>query len=106
VTTETSRTPGTLSTGYSIGVDNNSWNHERMETTIPGNRIPGRDFSAKILNNVAARGDTQLFDHLVSRGADPHHTETTYVSRVGLSDSRVVVGRSHLRARISRVAIW
>jgi RNase P protein component len=77
-----------------------------MDTTIPGNRIPGKDFSVKILSNVAARGDTQLFDHLVSRGADPHRTETRYVSRVGISDSRVVVRRSHLRARISRVAIW
>ena len=56
------------------GVDVNSSNQERMDTTVPGNRIPGKDFSVKILSNVAARGDTQLFDHLVSRGADPHRS--------------------------------
>jgi hypothetical protein len=30
-----------------------------------------RDYSLKVLNNIAARGDTELFDHIVSRGADP-----------------------------------
>jgi hypothetical protein len=45
-----------------------------MDTTPLGNRIPGKDFSVKVLNNAAARGDTQLFDHLVSRGADPHRS--------------------------------
>lgn len=30
-----------------------------------------RDYSLKVLNNIAARGDTELFDHVVSRGADP-----------------------------------
>jgi hypothetical protein len=28
----------------------------------------------KVLSNVAARGDTELFDHLVGRGADPHRS--------------------------------
>lgn len=28
----------------------------------------------KVLSNVAARGDIELFDHLVSRGADPHRS--------------------------------
>lgn len=28
----------------------------------------------KVLSNVAARGDIELFDHLVARGADPHRS--------------------------------
>lgn len=33
-----------------------------------------RDYSLKVLNNIAAAGDIELFDHLVSRGADPHRS--------------------------------
>lgn len=33
-----------------------------------------RDYSLKVLNIVAAAGDIELFDHLVSRGADPHRS--------------------------------
>lgn len=33
-----------------------------------------RDFSLKVLNNVSANGDIALFDHLISRGADPHRS--------------------------------
>jgi hypothetical protein len=29
------------------------------------------DYSLKLLNKIAERGDIQLFDHIVSRGADP-----------------------------------
>jgi len=49
-----------------------------IHTTDNGSRLPhnGRgqgsfDYSLKILNNIAERGDIQLFDHIVSRGADP-----------------------------------
>lgn len=30
-----------------------------------------QDYSLKVLNNIAANGDIKLFDHIVSRGADP-----------------------------------
>jgi hypothetical protein len=33
--------------------------------------IDERDYSLKVLNLIAASGDTQLFDHVVSRSADP-----------------------------------
>jgi len=49
-----------------------------IHKTDGGRRLPhngtGRgsfDYSLKILNKIAERGDIQLFDHIVSRGADP-----------------------------------
>jgi hypothetical protein len=49
-----------------------------IHKTDTGSRLPhngkGRgsfDYSLKILNKIAERGDIQLFDHIVSRGADP-----------------------------------
>lgn len=35
---------------------------------------PARDYSLKVLNLIAASADIQLFDHLVSRGADPQRS--------------------------------
>lgn len=35
---------------------------------------PARDYSLKVLNRIAASGDIELFDHLVSRGADPQRS--------------------------------
>lgn len=54
------------------GVDINRTDYIRTDT---GQR-PGQclDFSLKVLNNVAARGDIELFDHLVARGANPHRS--------------------------------
>lgn len=49
-----------------------------IHKTDEGRRLPhdrsGRgsfDYSLKILNKIAEGGDIQLFDHIVSRGADP-----------------------------------
>lgn len=49
-----------------------------IHTTDSGSRLPhdgkGKgsfDYSLKILNKIAEEGDIQLFDHIVSRGADP-----------------------------------
>lgn len=62
------------------GVDINRTNHKILDG---GFRLAGReclqqegtlDFSLKVLNGVAARGDIELFDHLVSRGADPQRS--------------------------------
>lgn len=62
------------------GADINRTNHKILDT---GFRLAGRecrqeegdrDFSLKVLNGVAARGDIELFDHLVSRGADLHRS--------------------------------
>jgi hypothetical protein len=54
------------------GVDINLTDTERTDT---GQR-PGQchDYSIKVLNNVAANGDIELFDHLVARGADPQRS--------------------------------
>jgi hypothetical protein len=47
-----------------------------------GFSLAGRDYSVKVLSNVAAAGDIELFDHLVSRGADPHRSYSLHsVSR-------------------------
>ena len=35
---------------------------------------PARDYSLKVLNKIAASGDIELFDHIVSRGADPQRS--------------------------------
>jgi hypothetical protein len=54
------------------GVDINLTDTERTDT---GQR-PGQchDYSIKVLNNVSANGDIELFDHLVARGADPQRS--------------------------------
>jgi ankyrin repeat protein len=36
--------------------------------------IDMRDYSLKVLNQIAALGDIELFDHLVSHGADPQRS--------------------------------
>lgn len=57
------------------GVDVSRTDHECDDR---GKKLAGRgtgarnrDYSLKVLNNIAARGDTELFDHIVSRGAEP-----------------------------------
>lgn len=54
------------------GVDASRTDHKRVDTGRP----PGgaHDYSLKVLNNIAARGDIELFDHIVKRGADPHRS--------------------------------
>lgn len=54
------------------GVDASQTDHKRVDTGRP----PGgaQDYSLKVLNNIAARGDIDLFDHIVKRGADPHRS--------------------------------
>ncbi|KAM0703823.1 hypothetical protein Q7P35_009762 [Cladosporium inversicolor] len=37
-----------------------------------------RDYSLKVLNRIAASGDIELFDYLVSRGADPQRSIALY----------------------------
>jgi hypothetical protein len=61
------------------GADINDSDHRRTDT---GFRLAGKDFSVKVLSKVAAAGDIELFDHLVSRGADPHRSYSLHsVSR-------------------------
>lgn len=55
------------------GVDINNSNHKRVEYTGASGGCC-EDYSVKVLSNVAARGDIELFDHLVGRGADPHRS--------------------------------
>lgn len=48
---------------------------EHREDEDPMHRIdPARDYSLKVLNRIAASGDIELFDYLVSRGADPQRS--------------------------------
>ena len=48
---------------------------EHREDEDPMHRIdPARDYSLKVLGRIAATGDIELFDHLVSRGADPQRS--------------------------------
>ncbi|TLD11675.1 hypothetical protein E2P81_ATG10422 [Venturia nashicola] len=50
------------------GVDINQTDFRRTED---GFRLTGpNDTSLKVLNSVAARGDIELYDHLIARGAD------------------------------------
>lgn len=47
-------------------------NKTKFSETDSGRHLAGPcDYSLKVLNGAAARGDIELFDHLVSRGADP-----------------------------------
>jgi len=57
------------------GVDITRTDIHKTDTGRPlpnnGKRSGSFDYSLKLLNNIAERGDIQLFDHIVSRGADP-----------------------------------
>ncbi|KAK4616115.1 hypothetical protein CLAFUW4_10043 [Fulvia fulva] len=55
------------------GVDVNKTNTSRQATGYAGPQDIF-DWSDHLLNNVAANGDFELFDHLGSRGADPHRS--------------------------------
>jgi hypothetical protein len=61
------------------GADINDSDYRRTDT---GFRLAGKDYSVKVLSKIAAAGDIELFDHLVSRGADPHRSYSLHsVSR-------------------------
>lgn len=54
------------------GADINRTDEERVDKDHC-RRLHGiHDYSLKVLNRIAGRGDIPLFDHLVSRGANPH----------------------------------
>ncbi|KAK6438004.1 hypothetical protein LTR95_005792 [Oleoguttula sp. CCFEE 5521] len=51
------------------GIDANRTDHDREES---GFRLYGPiEHSLKVLNNIGATGNIELFDHVVARGADP-----------------------------------
>ena len=56
------------------GVDIDKTDTGRLANGFHGYRRENFDWSNHLLNNVAAAGDIELFDHLVSRGADPHRS--------------------------------
>jgi len=60
---------GTLDWLLDQGVDINRTDIQRLDSGF-GLAIGETDSSLHLLNNVAASGDIDLFDHLVSRGAD------------------------------------
>lgn len=55
---------------FDRGANINLTDHQRLDDGF-NLYIGGRDDSLHLLNIVAANGDIELFDHLVSRGADP-----------------------------------
>ncbi|KAK6432575.1 hypothetical protein LTR95_011253 [Oleoguttula sp. CCFEE 5521] len=69
MTEDFASSPETLDWLLDRGVDINRTDHKRDEQGImlygPVNH------SVKVLDNIAAAGDVRLFDHMVSRGADP-----------------------------------
>ncbi|TVY32861.1 putative ankyrin repeat protein [Lachnellula subtilissima] len=46
--------------------------------TVQGTDRSYRDNTVEVLNAAAAQGDIDLFDHLVSRGARPHHSNALH----------------------------
>lgn len=56
------------------GADPNRTDDSRDDEYPPRRLIGARDYSLKVLNLVAASGDMELFDRLVSRGADPQRS--------------------------------
>lgn len=58
------------------GADINNSNHNRADAfgLQPPHVRGEKDYSVKLLNNVAQLGDIQLFAHLVNRGADPQRS--------------------------------
>ena len=53
------------------GADANRTDLHRGDEGLMRRIDPARDYSLKVLNRIAATGDIELFDHVVSRGADP-----------------------------------
>jgi len=56
------------------GADPSRTEDHRDDECPPRRPFDTRDYSLKVLKLIAALGDTELFDHLVSRGADPHRS--------------------------------
>lgn len=58
------------------GADINNSNHNRTDAFGPQapQVIGNKDYSVKVLNNVAQLGNVELFAHLVNRGADPQRS--------------------------------
>jgi ankyrin repeat protein len=53
------------------GADINRTDEDREDCDFYRRLYGHQDYSLKVLNLIAGRGDIQLFNHLVSRGADP-----------------------------------
>ena len=56
------------------GADVNRTDEYRGDEYLMRRHDPGRSWSLKHLNIIAALGDIELFDHIVSRGADPQRS--------------------------------
>lgn len=56
------------------GADINRTDEDRQDSDLHRRLRGHHDYSLKVLNRIAARGDTQLFNDLVSRGADPRRS--------------------------------
>lgn len=56
----------------------------------------GKDYSLKVLNRVAARGNVELFDHLVSRGADPSRSLALHCASECKDPVKTIVMIDHL----------
>lgn len=58
--------------------------------------IGGSDSSLKVLNNIAASGNIQLFDHIVARGADPSHSLALHCASKCDDAQKTIIMISHL----------
>ena len=76
------------------GVDVSLTDSRRQDT---GFRIGGGfDHSLKVLNNIAKNGDIELFDHIVSRGADPLRSTALHAVSLCRNDGKMAAMIDHL----------
>ncbi|KAL1585671.1 hypothetical protein WHR41_05945 [Cladosporium halotolerans] len=84
------------------GVDINRTRNDATLALTGGKRGYGsynlrqRQYSVVVLNYVAARGDIRLFDHLVSRGADPQRSLALHYATRCLETEKSVAMIDHL----------
>lgn len=57
---------------------------------------PARDYSLKVLNRIAATGSIELFDHVVSRGADPKRSIALYRASKCRDSEKAIAMIDHL----------
>lgn len=79
------------------GVDINRTRNDATLALTEGKRGYGsynlrqRQYSVVVLNYVAARGDTRLFDHLIPRSESPAQPRARYATRLSETEKSVAM---------------